>query len=599
MANQSVIDELVVKLTLDDSEYKQSDKNIGKQVDETERKQKDVDTKRKKRDTEQVKRNKDTLKSVKDLAGGLSKLAFTVATLLGVGSVGGVVGLLTGFASMETGLRRAAVSTGMSNKEMQAWGSTARRMGADAASGASAIADLAREQQQFNLTGNAPMIQAFARMGVNAGPGADITSVLEQAQKVYRAAAPAQQQQMESGLAASGASPDLILMIKSETDARAAYNRSLSESTEENKKALNALYDAISAVENGLVAFANTIATGVQPYVEQLGEWAHSAGTQLGEFVNKVVAAGGGVDGFMKVLDTESPGLSANLKSIGTALKAMGETVLVITYGLGQLKDAFGALTDWAYGLLGGTAKKNVSAAGNWVKDAWNNAVNAALHGGPEAPVKLSPDAQKRIAAGALNATPAVPAAPATSGGALTRGSLMSHLSANYGLTPAQAAAVTANAFAESGGNPGAFNGAGGGTGARGLFQWRGARTNAFRERFGSMPNEASWQDQVQFLMTDPYERRLLNRSLSGGGSAQALGERFSQIFEGHGNVAEDMRRGVAAAQLSSSYGGPQGAGIGTQINVQTMTVQANSPQEFSNGITRQTGVQNQNSAVR
>jgi hypothetical protein len=175
----------------------------------------------------------------------------------------------------------------------------------------------------------------------------------------------------------------------------------------------------------------------------------------------------------------------------------------------------------------------------------------------------------------------------------------MSTLITRWGLSIPQAAAIASNLQGESGLFAGAFNPEGGGTGARGLGQWRGARTANFRARFGVTPDQATVDQQLEFMMTDPYERGLLNRSLNGPGGANELGQRFSRIYEGHGKLAEDIRRGGAAAQLASAYGGTNGNGIGQQVNIQTVNVTANNPQEFVGGITRLTPAQNYNSAVR
>lgn len=598
-ANQNVIDELVVKLTLDAKDYQDKEKLVINLINRTEISLKDADKKQVDRDSKQKKRNQETLKGLKELAAGFKKLALTAAGLLGVGSVGGVVGLLTAFAGMETGLRRAAVSTGMSNREMQAWGATARRLGADAQAGAAAVADLAREQKQFNITGQAPTLQAFARMGVRT-TGVSPVDILAQAQQVYRHAAPAQRGQIEAGLAAQGVSADLIVAIKSETDIREAYNRSLAESTEENSKALNTLYDTISAVSNAMTAFANTIATAVQPYVAQFGEWASQAAVNLGQFVAKVLDAGGGLDGFMKVLNEESPGVATNLKALGSALVGLGQTALVIVYGLKQLGEAIGVVSDWIFQHLGGTAQKNVSAIGDWLKKAWSDAVQGALGNNPGG-AKLSAGAAARINSGALasagtGAGKGVGAAGAA--GITTAKDLMANL-VGRGFTVPEAAAIVANAEGESSLRSNNPNMAGGGRGAHGLFQLRGSRLAAFEKKYGISPDKATVDQQLDFMTQDPYERSLLKKALEGPGGAAAIGARFNNIFEGNGVIGEDARRGTRAQQLASAYGGTTGGGVGQQINIQSMSVQANSPQEFVGGITRQSNVQSYNSAVR
>lgn len=608
---EHAIDELVVKLELDANEYKKSDKEIDGIVDKTEKKQVETDRKRKKREVEQNKRTKETTKTVKELGNGMRKLALTVGALLGIGSVGGLVGSVVALANFETSMRRATVSTGLSNREMQAWGGAARRLGADASSGAQALADLAKEQKQFNLTGEGPTLQAFQRMGVNAAPNTPIQDIIGQAQQVYRKATPAQQQQIEAQLSAQGVSNDLIVMIKSETDAREAYNRSLEESTSENAKGLKALSDAMSVTENALLSIANTIATVVQPYIEQFAEQAHQAVTYLSAFADRVRDSGGGLDGFMKVLREQSPELASTVESITTAFRTLGEAVQISAHGLKLIGGGLQALYNWIDsklgGLLGGNKpgatpeeahplKTAVSTVGKAIADAWRTALaDSQTH----EPAKLTADAQRRLDV-AEGRVPA-PAAPQTHGGALTPQAFAARAASALGLTPAQALAVAANAQRESGLNPGAVNLAGGGAGARGLFQWRGPRLKAFQAMFGKNPEQASIDEQLDFIRRDPEEQRSLKLALKrGGNSAMTLAESFSRNFERHGNVAEDVKRGQLAAQLEAQGAAPAAGASGPAITITgPVTVQADNPRELTNGLQRASGTQNYQSAVR
>ena len=609
-ANQSVVDELVVKLTLDANDYKKNDQIVINLVNKTEVALKQADEKQTKREKAAQKRQKDTLKGVKDLAQGLKSLTFTIGAMLGVGSAAGIVGAVVALAGMETGLRRAAVSTGLSNRELQAWGSTARRLGADAQAGASAIADLAREQKQFQLTGNAPTLAAFSRIGVRVGANTNIVDILAQAQQIYRQAAPAQRGQIESGLAAQGVSPDLIVAIKSEKDVREEFTRSYAESAEENRKALDAVTDALTSLGNTAVNVANSIATVLQPYIEQFSEYVSDGAQQLSAFVDRIASAGGGLDGFMKVLDEESPELAKLLRDLGDGLSVLGQVVDVVVYGFqslyGGVKELFNWIDQKFGALTGGGAHQlgdAVSTVGSAIKWAWGNLVSEARREGA-APigsligdnggVRLSRSSTARLGAFSGNGTSATgarigpPSASAQD--------VMTKLVTGYGFSVDQAAAIAANLQGESGFFAGAYNPAGGGQGARGIAQWRGPRIDAFRNRFGVNPDQATIDQQLNFLATDPYERGLLNRALGGPGGAKDYGSSVSRIFEGHGKVSEDLRRGGLAQQYSQFY---RETNAGQQINIQSMTVQANTPEQFIGGITRQSGTQNYNSAVR
>jgi hypothetical protein len=177
---------------------------------------------------------------------------------------------------------------------------------------------------------------------------------------------------------------------------------------------------------------------------------------------------------------------------------------------------------------------------------------------------------------------------------------LMSQLVSGYGLTPDQAAAVAANAFRESTFRSGAFNPAGGGQGAKGMLQWRGDRISAFKKMFGVDPHGATVDQQIQFMMNDPYERNLLNKSFAGGGDAATLGARFSQMYEVTGDRAEDRTRGALAAQFAQNAPqAPDGQG-GNGITITgPVTVNANDPQALVTGIQRVSGVQSYQSANR
>lgn len=612
MALATVVDELIVRLRLDATEYKRVDEEVDKRVTESERKLK-------KQDEARNKRMKQSQMAVKQFGTSLRGLALTIGSVLGIGGgAAGIVGAVLALTNFETNLRRATVSTGLSNREMQAWGSAARRLGADAAAGSQAIAELAKEQKQFALTGNAPTMQALARLGINVGPDSNIVDVIEQAQQVFRGASPGQRQQMEAGLAASGVSSDLILLIKSEKDVREAFARSFAESATENRAALDRLADAFESVKNAGIGVAAALADFLQPAAESFGNWMTQAGSDLSAFNDRVTAAGGGIDGFMAVLDEERPALAATLRFLSEAFQKLGEIIDVAAYGFQQVGKAVGMLVDFIdkkFGALfgggGGQVKGFLSGVGESISSLWRDTVRDARREGP-APVgtvtgsaggvKLSPQAAARVKRGELN-TPAPAAAPPSA--KPTAQDVMGFLINQGGLTVQQAAAVAANLQSESGFNPKAFNPAGGGQGARGLAQWRGARVNAFRARFGVNPDAAPWQQQLDFLLTNPNERRLLNRSLSGPGGAADLGTKFSQVFEAHGNVAEDARRGQLAQRLASNFNpataaGGMGGANGPQISINgPVTVQANNPQDFIGGIQRVSGVTNYNAAVR
>lgn len=615
----TVVDELVVLLRLNSEPYRKADREVDKHVANTERKLKKVDTDR-------DKRMKESARTVKQFTASMRALALTVGSVLGVGGgVGGLVQAVVALTNFELGLRRTGVSTGQSNRTLQAWGSAARRLGADAEAGRAAIADLAKEQRQFHLTGNAPTMQAFARMGINVSPDADITDILASAQKVYRGSSKAQQGQIEAGLSASGVSGDLILMIRSEKNVREEFARSYAESATENRKALDSVTNALEAAKNSALNIANALATALQPQIEQFGQWLSKGASQLSAFVDKVIAAGGGAQGFTKVLDTEAPILAALLRALGSAANFLGEGLDVVIFGFKKLAAAAEALYTWidekVGAVIGGPGKVKGAVAGvkgaavefaEGVAKGWRMVVGEARTGSPGGGVLLTPDAQARIAGGATAGGSAA-AAPAGSapvaqraGERPTRDAVIRHL-IGMGLTVDQAAAMAANIQGESNFNPTAINPS---SGAAGLMQYLSKdRVADFQQRYGTTPDKAPWQTQLNFLKESPAEWSRLQRSMSGGKSAAEYGAGISRVFEAHGIVAEDARRARLAEQYAREYGTGGGASttgasnntptIGQQINVQSVVVQANNAQEFASSVSRVGGSTSYNSAVR
>jgi|GEM_PF-6989179 len=606
-----VVDELIVTLSLDAENYRKAEATVERTTDRTFRKQQE-----RARVTDRT--NRDQQKRLKDVAAGVRAFAVQAAAAVGVVTGLGVAvgGVLGGFLGFQTALRRQTVGTELSNRQMQAWSATARRLGADAQAGAEAIAALSKERQQFELTGNAPTMQALARMGVNVDRGRSLEDVLAQAQSIYRNAPAGQRQQYENTLAAQGVSSDLILMIKSERDVREAFTQSLAQATEENRKALDQLADAFESIKATSITVAGTLLEALQPAIEagaaNLSEWA----IKLAQFTKDLQDAGGGVQGFQEALDKNAPELASALRTLGDITsvvtnrfrdtgQALKDLWSWVTWFLNKSRAPWGNkgladdIGDRVRTVVGAGSGQSVSQAiGQKVGDWWrttvaDNRARDVAEGRARLPRNIENDAPNlnphNLPRNIENDAP---------GQTVDAQSLMQKLITQHGLTVQEAAAVVANWQRESGLRTNAFNGEGGGTGARGLAQWRGDRSAAFKARYGVMPDQGTVDQQVEFALNDPYERQLLMRSLRAGGTAAEKGRMFSQMYEAHGNVREDIRRGQEAQRLESAYRGTSAAAGGT-VHVQTINVQTNNPAEFVGGLQRLDGSQPYNTVIR
>ena len=579
----TVIDEIVVKLTLDAKDYETSDKKVDGIVSKTEKKREQAGVKTKKRDEDALKRTKATTSALKTLAVAVGSVAAVGAVVFAAGTA--IFGAASQFANMEANLKRTAVSTNLSNREMQAWGATAKRIGVDANAGAAAIADLAKEQQQFKITGNAPTLAAFSRMGIQANPETPLVDILGEAQKTYKASSPAQQQNIEAGLSAQGVSADLIVMIKSETDVRATYLKSLTQAQQEDEKSLAAVRDAMASATAALAAFSNAVTIAAKPAFDLFAEWIGAGAKSLSVFNDRVIASGGGLDGFTRVLTTDFP---TSMSALTNYFRFLGEEVDIAAWGFTKIYKAGENLVSWlnrfsSIRAAGGVIKEAAGDVVDWAAKQWKQGVAIARAEGP-APV-----------ANWNKSNAAPPPAPI----AANAQALMTKLVTGYGMNVPQAAATVANMQAESGLNPTAYNTEGGGNGARGLMQLRGPRIQNFQKMFGKLPNEATVDQQLEFMMKDPYERNLLNKTFAPGGNAEQQGTAFSRVVEAHGNVKADAQRGVEAAKLANSYQGSVANAGSAVFTIGTLNVSANNPTELVGQVQRYTGTQNFNSGIR
>ncbi|QMV33551.1 hypothetical protein 30B_00044 [Ralstonia phage Jenny] len=612
--SQMVIDELIVKLRLDAEEYDRAEKQTDAVVEKTAAKRRkrtkernsdfkkwlDQSKKKKKGAEDESRWNERVEKSYKRVRDAVKPYALAVT-----GIVSTVAGAAIPLANMYAGLRRMSAGTGEGTREMLAFGSASRRLGADADAGAQALADLAREQKAFHLTGSGPTMMALQQAGVQVGPGRKLPDIIADLQKRYRAAAPGQQQELETRLVAQGVSPEIVAMMKSPRDAAEVFARSMQEAAVENRTALDNVTEALASFKARVIEAASALIEVVGPAITAFGDWMHEAGGYIHEFSARVQEAGGGLRGFFTVLDQDVPRVSASLRFLGEVLD-------VVLYGYQELAKVLGAAYDainkWASKLF--DMPDAGKSLGDSIKGWWNDLVGRARQEGPN------------VAGGAIGDKPAFPSgaagAPATvapsvapapvprapaavpASGNVPAGNeqrAMQYLMTKYGLSLPQAAGVVSNSVHESGLNPAAFNPAGGGQGAQGAFQWRGDRIKEFETRFKKPLRSATLEEQLDFLMTEEgaggYERRQRERALAAGGGAGGVGYAFSRDVERHANAGENLRRQATAEQIAKRYEAE------TQINVQQVTVQANNPQELAQGLKRQTGVTSYNSAVR
>lgn len=193
--------------------------------------------------------------------------------------------------------------------------------------------------------------------------------------------------------------------------------------------------------------------------------------------------------------------------------------------------------------------------------------------------------------AGKVGSAPTAHAASKSAAHAAAGGSIRSAIASfllSHGIDPNTVAGILAGITAEGGLNPEAFNPTGGGQGAYGIGQWRGARLNALRTMFPGDKGHISVEHQLEFMLGE------LRGKDKGG--ASVLGAR-----DAHGAMLAYLRDFMRpGAGLFGDVSRGSHALAGTQITIQQMTINgvkdaANVPAAMGSAINRNGLVQQAN----
>lgn len=152
-------------------------------------------------------------------------------------------------------------------------------------------------------------------------------------------------------------------------------------------------------------------------------------------------------------------------------------------------------------------------------------------------PAPVQPVAPPPASAAAPHST-----APDSGGGRIPPDQITDYF-VNKGMTPAQAKGMTRAFMEESGGNPDAFNPAGGGQGAAGIGQWRAARQQRLIAQYGPRPTA---QQQLDFAWQElnTTEKPAFD-AVRQASTESAAYDAFKAKFERPGPAAGDMKAGA------------------------------------------------------
>lgn len=526
----TIVDSLVVVLNWDTSGVSKGQKA---NEDALKKARAGADTERKAWEANN-KRVAESFRGVKNEVVGLAAAVLGTASIIDFSKTAMTTAANVGYLAKNLGISVGQLST---------FEAAVRQVGGTTASADQSLTSLAMGIQQFNTMGRSPLIGWFQYL--NSMPGPRITSEMllpENTQHLmdaihdrFKNMAP--RQAMFIG-AQMGLSPETIRLLQLQDDAYKAQMATAQRSaaiTEKQAADMQKLQQQLAPLTAAWSRLGLTLLTDAAPALiavanafEHLAEEHPNVGMAalvglMGLFALNTLKAVGAVFGLGRAL--------AGLAGLGGAGAAGAAAVEGAAAGAG--------ISGAAAAFQGGPAAVAAAAeaAAGVAATGVGSAIAGALGGWALALIPSTANAGEDRAMAAINAR--YYGQRATGGGAGLYAYIRSKL-AGAGIDPNTAVGITAGIDAE-GGTPTAFNSAGGGQGAFGIGQWRGARLAALRARYGPNP---TLDQQIEFLL---YELRGGDRggsavlgSRGAGGAASAYISQFMRPGLGAGG---DMAR--------------------------------------------------------
>jgi hypothetical protein len=171
--------------------------------------------------------------------------------------------------------------------------------------------------------------------------------------------------------------------------------------------------------------------------------------------------------------------------------------------------------------------------------------------------------------------------APKVTQGSANRLAQAEQFFTSHGFPPEAAKGIAAALFFESGKtlSTTAFNPAGGGRGAIGIGQWRGERIDQFRKLFGKDLNQATLEEQLQYVLWEMTQGKDAGALQAGnllhkpGIKAGAAAGTFLNLFERPGpGGAQEIKDASGFADALSRLAAQQQAGASTNVHINQKT---------------------------
>ena len=533
----TIIDSLIVKLGLDNSEYIAKSKKTGETTDKLE---KDL---------------KQSAKSGSESFQTLSKSAVQFLAIIG-GTVA-VKRFIEQTVDTNSHLFRLSQNLKENVGTISAW-SNATELAGGSASGLQGTMDMiGRSQTELQLTGQSTLIPYFSALGLSLadvnGKAKPVSTVLLELSERFSRMDRTTANNMGRMFGIDQGTMNLLLQGRGAVEDVIRKQKEFTATTKQQAEEAQRLYQAFTQLRQNTHAFGQSLLSDAMPYIEKAIDLLRDFGSWIKDNQDFVV-------NFLAILGVSLAGLAAATIPINTVILAvtgLAGAIALLYQDFQTWKKGGSTFIDWQKWEPG---FKLAGQGINWLKGLLNDFIYRAVAGADFLSALFSRDwkrlefAKKEFLEGAPKLsepklTPDIPDAV--------------EFFQKQGWTKEQAVGIVANIKRESNFNP---NAVGDGGKAFGLAQWHPDRQGEFAKLFGKPMQQSSFEEQLAFIhfeLTRGKEQRagnLLRGAQTGYDAAAIVSKHYERPskrdFEANarGNIA-DFIMGGGSTNVETNIG--------------------------------------------
>lgn len=562
----TIIDALLVTLSLDPAAFKAGSKEVDKGLKDTEknadRTAKDLQAHGKK---------------AAEFFGQIRNQVIALATTFTAGA--GLKAFAEHLTNADAAAGRTARNIGITTEALSTWQGVAERAGGSAEGITGSMQGLSQQFQQLYLTGQSSIVPFFRAVGVGlvdaSGKMRPMGDILLDLSDKFSKMDPARAQALGKGMGLDEGTINVLMQGRAAITALLAEQHKLNVLSKEDADAAAKRQSAFRALGQASEQLGRALLTRLTPAIEMLASWL----TRLGQWFQEHPAA---FTAFAATLGAVAVAVTASLTlmSIKGFLGLVASLVKVPAAATAATTAMEGAAVAGSKGLLtmltGLASSAALLAAAGAVGYAigsliWKAVegtkigdkigefvtVTMAAFGDKDAQAAIETELNAKAGLGPQPTGRGKAAAPKTASNApatpLAKGQAEGDIKrfVEMGWTREQAAGIVANIQAESSGNERAVGDNGS---AYGLAQWHPDRQREFMRKFGKDIRQATRDEQLQFINFELREGKeaAAGRALSQATTAQQAAQVIVNQYERPADRAgESTKRSNIAAMLA------------------------------------------------